>query len=108
MPKTDRLAGLTEEENALLDGCRRTLEQDTQPLPTTEKGVVADLTIEALESLAASRASEARKKKLLEKAKQYIQDDISGMPFDEEQVRQLEQRGKDIYAALAAELEGGE
>ena len=54
-----------------------------------------------LKSLAACRA-------LMEEAKQYIEDDLSGMPFDDDQVKELEERGKAIYEKLAQAIGKGE
>lgn len=64
--------------------------------------------VKLAESLASTRASERRKQALLEEAQQFIQDDISGMPFDADQVKELENRGKKIYKAIAAEQAGEE
>ena len=58
---------LTDEEKALWHSCKTTLEQDTQPLPTSAGGVVADLTIDALERLAACRKQNAERGRLMEK-----------------------------------------
>lgn len=53
----------------------------------------------ALESLAEQR-------ELMSESKQYIEDDLSGMPFDEEQAKQLNGRGQEIYGELAKCIEG--
>ena len=50
------------------------------------------------------RLAECRR--LMEKAKQYIEDDLSGMPFDDDQVKELEARGKRIYTELAQAIKG--
>lgn len=109
MAKPDRLAGLTEgfkrckncnkplhrlHEGKRCDSCSRIFEREFHRGPLREK-------IKKLE------ASAARKRKLLEKAKQYIEDEFRGMAFDEEQEREWQQKGRDLIAALAAELRGG-
>lgn len=48
----------------------------------------------------------AAQRELMAEAKQYIEDDLSGMPFDEEQAKQLEDRGKEIYDKLAKQIDG--
>ncbi len=106
MPKPD-LAGLTEEENALLSGCRRTLEQDTQPLPTSEKGVVASLTIDALESLAAARATAARRLALLKEHQYQIKGPAPGFWLRCVGCSVLAGKPCTPDCTLAAELRGG-
>ncbi len=120
--KQSRLAGLTEEELRLHGNASAMCDENTD----NEYDVMV---VEALESLAAAREEIknlesnledykyfvkqrnkriARLKKLLEKAKGYVQDEFRGMAFDEEQEQEWQQKGQDLVAAIAAELEGKE
>lgn len=58
-----------------------------------------ETTLKSYESLATCR-------ELMADAKRCIQDDLSGMSFDEYQAKQLEERGKEIYDKLAKQLAG--
>lgn len=100
MPKSDRLAGLTEEEREEYNAWKSNPAYSRPPNYTAPE-------LRHLESLAASRASDARKLALLEKH------EWAGW-HEESEGRQclecfeIEIDGHKPDCALAAELEGGE
>lgn len=119
MPNPDRLAGLTEEEQRIkkaVDVHVSWLTEQFGGIETSSMGVPVKYIVLLLDNLAASRASDARKKKLLKKHQwdgkttvKKVFDDTPHACCIECGWEKVGHRGRHTPdCAIAAELEGGE